>query len=117
MSSVKTTIFRITKDYPDKGVSSYGLQPVFYYLSKEQAKLGNDVHVITRRASGQHDIETNEGVTIHRVGDPFNFGALTALKSMLDRTKSQVIHTHATAGIFLAPLKKWLRTPLVCHVH
>ena len=51
----------MVSDYPVGGKPSYGLQPVFYYLSREQARRGHDVHVIARRHTNQPAEEVYEG--------------------------------------------------------
>ncbi len=70
-------VVRIVADYAVGGKASYGLQPVYYNLSRVQALNGHEVHVIARRRSNEPAAEMNEGVTVHRVGNPFTLNALT----------------------------------------
>ncbi|MGI0091529.1 MAG: hypothetical protein ACREBS_07460, partial [Nitrososphaerales archaeon] len=68
-------IFRIAADYPVAGKPSYGLQPNFYYLSKEQERLGNHVRIIARKVGPQPGLERDGSLEIHRVENPFNANA------------------------------------------
>ena len=113
-------ILRVADDYPPGGKPTYGLQPVFYYLSREQAKQGNEVHVIARKKGSEPNSELIEGVEIHRVEDPFSINAFQTIRRLAnsgDRSRQTIIHTHATAGLFLVPLKRTLKAHLVAQVH
>ncbi len=118
MTSIsKIAVCRIAKDYPVGGDPSYGLQPVYYYLSKEQAKLGHDVHVVTNRKTGQPKSENYGRVTIHRVDSPFDLNAYQIARSVIYGHRDTILHTHATAGFFTVPMKGALGVPVVSHVH
>ncbi len=112
-------ILRVADDYPVGGKPTYGLQPVFYYLSKEQARLGNEVHVIARKKGSQPGRESIEGVEIHRVENPFSVNAFQLIRRLSNGGSSipTIVHTHATNGLFLAPLKKTIKAHLVAQVH
>src|SRR3989441_7757265 len=110
-------IVRLAWDYPADGKPSYGLQPVYYYLSREQAKLGYDVQVIARKHGSQPDEETVEMVKVHRVGQPFNLNAFLLLQRLVKREPRSLIHSQATCGLFLAMSKKILHAPRGSHVH
>ncbi len=111
-------VCRIVPDYPVAGKANYGLQPVFYYLSREQARLGHDVHVITRRNKGQPANETCDGVVIHRVEGSFTLNAVRLLRNLTkSRPESVVVHTHSTSGLFMAGLRRVSKSPLISHVH
>jgi len=104
-------------DYPEGGNPTYGLQPVFYYLSREQARRGLEVHVVARRTSSQSVEETNDGVIIHRVDPPFNINGFRKVKEIVSGDRNTVVHAHATCGLFMSMAKHLLNTPLVAHVH
>ncbi|MGI0081552.1 MAG: glycosyltransferase family 4 protein, partial [Nitrososphaerales archaeon] len=89
------------------------------YLSKEQARLGNEVHVIARKKASQPSSESLDGVEIHRVKNPFSVNAFQMIRRLANGESSPptIIHTHATNGLFLAPLKKTLKAHLVAQVH
>lgn len=112
-------ILRVADDYPVGGKPTYGLQPVFYYLSREQARQGNEVHVIARKKGSQPSSESLDGVEIHRVENPFSVNAFQMIRRLANGGSSPptIIHTHATNGLFLAPLKKTLKARLVAQVH
>jgi glycosyltransferase involved in cell wall biosynthesis len=110
-------IFRLAWDFPEDGNPVYGLQPVYYYLSREQARLNHEVHVITNRRSYQPKKQSLDGTEIHRVDSPFNLNALSLLAKLIDRKERPIIHTHATCGVFLAPTKKLIKVPVVAQVH
>lgn len=86
-------ILRIVSDYPVGGKPSYGLQLNFYYLSKEQARLGNNVIVISRRNGSQPVIENDKGMEIHRVDSPFNINAYRLLSNLAAGRINSLIHT------------------------
>jgi glycosyltransferase involved in cell wall biosynthesis len=104
-------------DYPVRGESTYGLQPVFVNLSEQQARQGYDVHVIARRKGSQPEEEQWNGVSIHRVSVPFNLNALGLVRRMIGDGSEWVVHTHATCGVFMAALRRIDRVRLVSHSH
>jgi glycosyltransferase involved in cell wall biosynthesis len=113
-------VCRLVAEYPFEGKATYGLQPVFYNLSREQARRGHDVHVIARRQSpGIPAEEVHEGIYVHRVEAPFTVNAFKKLRSLTQEKRGgrSVIHTHATSGVFLAALKGAVSAPVVSHVH
>ena len=105
-------------DYAVGGKASYGLQPVYYNLSRVQAKNGHEVHVVARRRGNEPSTESNEGVTVHRVGNPFTLSALAKVRELTLRNgMASVIHTHSTSGVFLAATKRTIKAPVVSHIH
>ncbi|MCX6773740.1 MAG: glycosyltransferase family 4 protein [Candidatus Micrarchaeota archaeon] len=88
--------------YPNKdGVAIHN-----YYLAKELAKIGEEVHVFT---SGDSDMtETIEGVNVHRIWSfrlPI-FSSLLICPGLffgIDRIKPDVIHAHGY-GNFFSPI-------------
>jgi glycosyltransferase involved in cell wall biosynthesis len=111
-------ICRIVPDYPVAGNANYGLQPVFYYLSREQVRLGHEVHVVTRRNKSQPAHEVYDGVVVHRVEGPFTLGAARLLRELTNTPMDSVVHTHSTSGLFMSALRRVSkRSPLISHVH
>lgn len=104
-------------DYPVRGESTYGLQPVYVNLSEQQVKQGYDVHVIARRKAFQPEEEQWNGVSIHRLSVPFNLKASGLIRRMVGDGSEWVVHTHATCGVFMAGLRRIGRVPLVSHSH
>ena len=110
-------VVRIVPEYAGGAKASYGLQPVYYNLSKVQAMNGHEVHVIARRRPTEPALETDEGVRVHRVGNPFTLNALTKLRELTTNGSLSVVHTHSTTGAFLAATKRTIGAPIVSHVH
>ena len=110
-------VCRLVSDYPVGGRPTYGLQPVYYYLSREQARMGHDVQVIAPRVGNQPTHEITDGVEIHRVTKPFTYGARRLLRQLVDDGKGSVIHSHATAGSYALRSIVELKAPVVSHVH
>ncbi len=110
-------VCRLAWEYPVRGESTYGLQPVFVNLSEQQARQGYEVHVIAGRKGGQPEEERCNGVQIHRVSVPFNVTAMGRVRRLIGNGSEWVVHTHATCGLFMAPLKKIQRVRLVSHSH
>jgi len=104
-------------EYPVGGKSSFGLQPLYFNLSKVQASAGHDVHVIAKRYPGQPNLEDYAGVTVHRVDFPFNLQALASLRKLVDSSAPTIIHTHSTSGYFLTAARRTFAAPIVSHVH
>ena len=104
-------------DYPVRGNSSYGLQPVYYNLSQVQAAAGHEVDVIARKHESQPGSESFGGVNVHRVGPPFTVNALRTILHLLKGGSKKVIHTHSTSGVFLSALRRVVKAPVVSHVH
>ena len=95
-------VVRIVPEYAGGAKASYGLQPVYYNLSKVQAASGHEVHVVARRRLNEPTVEVSDGVTIHRVGNPFTLNALTKVRELTRDRSPAVIHTHSSTGAFLA---------------
>ena len=110
-------VIRIVAEYPVGGKSSFGLQPLYFNLSRVQASIGHDVHVIAKRSPGQPSLENYAGVTVHRVDFPFNLQAIASLRKLVDLGAPTIIHTHSTSGYFLTAAKRTFAAPLVSHVH
>jgi glycosyltransferase involved in cell wall biosynthesis len=110
-------VVRIVPEYAGGAKASYGLQPVYYNLSRVQAMNGHEVHVIARRRPGEPGLEVDDGVRVHRVGNPFTLNALTKLRELTRSGSPSVIHTHSTTGAFLAATKRTMNAPIVSHVH
>lgn len=110
-------MFRIVSDYPAGGKPSYGLQPNFYYLSKEQSRLGNNVVVISRRNGNQPLLEHDGNIEIYRVESPFNLNCYNLLSELSKGRNLSLIHTHSTSGLVLSILKIPIGLPLFAHVH
>jgi len=110
-------ICRVVWDYPEGGLPSYGLQPVFYYLSQVQADQGHDVNVVARKVGSQPTEEVDGNVIVHRVDPPFNVNGLRKVRGIIKNRKDSIVHTHATAGLFMSLAKHLLKVPLVAHVH
>ena len=111
-------VVRIVADYAVGGKASYGLQPVYYNLSRVQAMNGHEVHVIARRRSNEPKTEVYEGVRVHRVSSPFTLNALTKLRELTSNDGiPSVVHTHSTSGVFLAAMKRGINAPIVSHIH
>jgi glycosyltransferase involved in cell wall biosynthesis len=88
--------------YPNKD----GIAIHCYYLAKELAKLGEEVHVFT---SGDHDLnESIEGINVHRIWSfrlPI-FSSLLICPGLflgIDRIKPEIIHAHGY-GNFFSPI-------------
>lgn len=111
-------IVRIVADYAVGGKASYGLQPVYYNLSRVQALNGHEVHVIARRRGDEPATEENDGVRVHRVPNPFTVTALRKVRELTARNAvPRVIHTHSTSGVFLAAARRVVMAPVVSHIH
>lgn len=109
-------IVRLAWDYPMDGKPTYGLQPVYTYLSKAQKELGNEVHVVTLSKDG-YLRRTVDGIHVYGVPPPFNLNAPKVISSIIKNKKESVVHSHATCGIFMYFFKRFQRIPLVSHVH
>ncbi|HME19261.1 MAG TPA: glycosyltransferase family 4 protein [Nitrososphaerales archaeon] len=114
---VISKVCRLAWEYPVRGLSTYGLQPVFVNLSEQQVKQGYQVHVVAARKGAQPKEETCNGVSIHRVPVPFNLNAMREVNRLTKDDGEWVVHTHATCGIFTVPMKKLGRIRLVSHSH
>lgn len=117
-TTTRLRIVRIVADYAPGGKASYGLQPVYYNLSRQQASNGHEVHVIARRRRNEPAEELNDGVFVHRVRTPFTLFALAKVRELVSQnTLPNVVHTHSTSGAFLAATKRGINAPVVSHVH
>jgi glycosyltransferase involved in cell wall biosynthesis len=98
---------------------TFGLEPVFYFISKEQVKLGAEVHVIAAIDKQTPQLESSDGIIVHRVKTPYNFYAIKKLKE-LDKTRGiDVVHTHATASLLYSLTRRFttVKKPLFNHIH
>jgi glycosyltransferase involved in cell wall biosynthesis len=115
-------IVRLVDYFPPYEGVRFGLQPTFYYLSKEQAELGLKVHVICKGYPARRRTEKVDGTFVHRVTSPYNLTMLRELIKLRRRSPIHIVHTHATSGLSYSILKKafprkTFRIPHVAHVH
>jgi glycosyltransferase involved in cell wall biosynthesis len=110
-------VCRLAWEYPVRGESTYGLQPVFVNLSEQQVRQGYEVHVVSARKGAQPEEEICNGVQIHRVPVPFNLHAMLLVRRLIGNGSEWVVHTHATCGLFMAPVKRIQGVRLVSHSH
>jgi glycosyltransferase involved in cell wall biosynthesis len=110
-------VCRLVWDYPVKGESTYGLQPVFVNLSEQQARQGYEVHVVAGKGPSQPSEEVVHGVNIHRVNVPFNLGAFREVERLTGNEGDWVVHTHSTCGFFLVGLRRMKRLRMVSQSH
>lgn len=115
-------IVRLVSHFPSLHEISYGLGPTFYYLSREQVRLGLHVHIICKGYPLQKRLEEVEGIRIHRVIAPYNLLMLYELFKLNYRIGVDLIHAHATSGLSHAILKGFhldrrTRVSYVAHVH
>ncbi len=117
MDSIMVTIARLVSSFPPLENIDHGLDPVFYYLSTEQAKLGLKIHIITPGDSKIPKIEINKSFTVHRVPFPYNINVLKKLFNLKSNENLDIIHSHATRGISTVFMKKKLATPIIGQIH
>ena len=114
-------VLRPVDYFPPYKKVSYGLQPTFYHLSREQVKLGIDVHVISGGYPNQRRFKTIEGIKIHRVSKPYNLTMLYEIYRLCRQKKFDIIHLHATTGFSYSILHRFIGKlniiKLVAHVH
>jgi len=113
-------IVRLVDHFPSSKEIGYGLEPTFYNLSLEQARLGLNVHIICKGYPQKRFEE--EGIHIHRVMVPYNLLMFYELLKLNRHAKVDLVHTHATSGFMYAILKwflrgKWGKIGHVAHVH
>jgi len=119
---MRLNLVRLADHFPSPYEISYGLHPTFYHLSKEQVKLGLNVHVICRGGPNQKKFEKIEGIYVHRVRTPYNLLMLKKLFDLDNRIGIDLIHAHATLGFPYAITKKflfgrWAKKVFIAHVH
>ena len=110
-------ICRLVWGFPKAHELTYGLGPNIYFISKEQVKLGLDVHVIARRKPDETPYEEVEGVKVHRVEFPYNVNAMRKIRELDRKLGVDVIHAHGTCGILYPLFRREIGVPLVAHAH
>jgi len=113
------TVCRLVRSFPQKGRMTFGLEPVFFYLSKEQVKLGAEVHVIAAKDKQTPLKESPDGIFVHRVKQPYNFYAIKKLKELDKLRKIDVVHAHATSSLLYSITRNLttVKKPLFNHIH
>ncbi|MFZ5817860.1 MAG: glycosyltransferase family 4 protein [Bacillota bacterium] len=127
---MERTVIMLTWEYPPHLVG--GLARHVFALSRELARQGTTVHVLTRSAPGLPAQSAEEGVTVHRVAPIFqeppdfklwachlNFALLEAGVNLLRRLEEPVLlHAHDWLVAHAArSLKHLFRAPLVATIH
>ena len=110
-------VCRLSWSFPNRNQLTHGLGPNFYYISREQAKLGAELHVVTPARLGEPSLEEVDGVKVHRVGRPYNIGSMMKLRSLHQESPVSVVHAHGTCGVTYPILRSLIKRPLVVHVH
>ncbi|MEM3638081.1 MAG: glycosyltransferase family 4 protein [Conexivisphaerales archaeon] len=110
-------IIRIVKDFPLNSNACYGLQPVYHYLTKEQRKLGYDVVILSASKGRSQVKQLDDGTIVYSISNFFSLKSLKLITELLKSDSSTIIHTHATAGLFLTLLRQVVKFRHVAHVH
>ncbi|UCB60400.1 MAG: glycosyltransferase family 4 protein [Candidatus Bathyarchaeota archaeon] len=110
-------ICRLVWGFPKAHELTYGLGPNFYFISKEQAKLGVEINVVARRKPGEGAYEEVEGIRVHRVKFPYNINALRKIRELDSKFGVDLVHAHGTCGLLYPAIPKKIRCPLVVHAH
>ncbi len=113
------TVCRLVRSFPQKGRMTFGLEPVFYYISKEQVKLGAEVHVIAAIDKQTPLKESPDDIFVHRVKQPYNFYAIKKLKELDKYRKIDIVHAHATSSLLYSLTRSLtsIKKPLFNHIH
>ena len=118
MEGYSLKICRFARDFPSLTAIEYGIAPGVYDLSREQVKLGAEVHIITNKLAGVPDYEEREGVRVYRVKVPYNIEALRELRKLDKKIKVDVVHAHGTSPITFALVNSLVKMkPYVVHIH
>ena len=99
-------IVRITHRFPSPHALKYGLEPTLHYISREQVKLGLNVHVICKRQPHEKAYEEIDGVQVYRVPPPYNLNLLYTLLKLSRKTRIDIVHSHATSALSYAILRR-----------
>ena len=110
-------ICRLLWGFPKAHELTYGLGPNFYFISKEQVKLGLEVHVIARRKPDETPYEEVEGIKVHRVEFPYNVKAIRKIGELNKKLGIDVVHAHGTCGILYPLFRREIGLPIVAHAH
>jgi len=115
-------VVRIARSFPTLDKIKYGLEPSLYFFSREQVKMGLNVHVICKRNPREKEFEEIDGIKVHRVSSPYDLAILHKLVKLSKGMKIDVVHSHATSGFSYVLLKNFLKSVLkkprcVVHVH
>jgi len=115
-------VVRIARSFPTLDKIKYGLGPSLYFFSREQVRMGLNVHVICKRNPREKEFEEIDGIKVHRVSSPYDLAMLHKLVKLSREMKIDVVHSHATSGFSYALLKNFLKSVLkkprcVVHVH
>jgi len=115
-------VVRLVSDFPPFEKIQYGLGPSFYHISKEQVKLGINVHVICKKYPSEKRFEEIEGIHVRRVMTPYNIFGLYELIKLSRHINIDLVHAHATSCPSYAISKNFIynnktRAKYVVHVH
>lgn len=110
----------VSREYPpDRG----GIGRFTADLAKGYAKLGHEIHVVTRSETGQHTVDFEENVWVHRLpdvgpkGDAFRKLPLCHNYVHAANVYHEVARIHATSGgldLVSAPI--WLCEGVICQL-
>jgi glycogen(starch) synthase len=110
-------ICRLVWGFPKAHELTYGLGPNFYFISKEQVKLGLEVHVIASRKLDETPYEEVDGIKIHRVRSPYNINVIRRIMELDRKLGIDIVHAHGTCGILYPLFRNEIGIPLVAHAH
>lgn len=110
-------ICRLSWVFPRQSELAHGLEPNIYYISREQAKLGHDVHVVSLIKRREPRYEEIDDVKVHRVFPPYNLNTMRKIGEIHKDKPISVVHSHGTCGIAYPFFRRHIRSPLVVHVH
>lgn len=123
-------ILMLSWEYPPKNVG--GLSNHVYHLSKNLARIGHEVHVITCQEGTAPIKEKKNGVFVHRI-EPYklqtndfvkwvmqlNFAMIEeAIRLIREIGKVDIIHAHDWLSAYSTKTLKWAyNIPVVCTIH
>jgi glycosyltransferase involved in cell wall biosynthesis len=105
-SRITVNIVRLVSRFPSPKEIAYGLGPTFYHLTREQDKLGVNVHIICKRPPSLKKLERMNGIIVHRVKSPYNLTMLYEILKINREMKVDLIHAHATSGFSYGLLQR-----------
>lgn len=109
------TVCRLSRNFSTESEIKYGRTPNIYFLSKEQSKLGMNVHVISCGNGPNTEID---GIHVHYVRQPYSINYLLEMRRLSKTEGIDIVHSEGTAGLNYAILRGILTLdiPLVTQV-
>ena len=104
---INLNIIRCVDIFPPFERMTFGMMPTYYYISREQAKLGVNIYMICKKRNGEESFVKQGRIHVYRVKKPYFISTFYKLIFLNKNLNIEIVHAHASACYLFALLKSF----------